>query len=195
VKEIVFATNNLHKLNEVRHLLQGSVIIRSLEEIGCREELPETHRTIEGNALQKAQYVFDNYNVACFADDTGLEVEALKGEPGVYSAMYAGDHRSTTDNISLLLARLGGSANRKAQFRCIIALVEGGTPTLFEGVVRGAILNEPRGTGGFGYDPVFLPHGAEKTLAEMTLEEKNKISHRGLAVQKLVHYLLQHYGR
>lgn len=195
MKEIVFATNNPHKLNEVQHLLQGSVIIRSLEEIGCREELPETQSTIEGNALQKAQYVFDNYKVTCFADDTGLEVEALNGEPGVYSAMYAGEHRSSEDNISLLLARLTNHTNRKAQFRCVIALVEGGTPNLFDGIVRGEILGQPRGSGGFGYDRVFLPHGAEKTLAEMTLEEKNKISHRGKAVQKLVQYLGKRYGK
>jgi len=195
VKEIVFATNNPHKLNEVRHLLQGSVIIRSLEEIDCREELPETQSTIEGNALQKAQYVFDNYNVTCFADDTGLEVDALNGEPGVYSAMYAGDHRSSEDNISLLLARLGDHTNRKAQFRCVVALVEGEGPHLFEGILRGAILSQPKGSGGFGYDPIFLPLGAEKTLAEMTLEEKNKISHRGQAVQKLVQYLRKRYGK
>jgi XTP/dITP diphosphohydrolase len=189
VKQIVFATNNRHKLEEVRHLLGTSVIVRSLEEIGCHEELPETQITLEGNALQKAQYVFDKYKTACFADDTGLEVEALNGEPGVYSARYAGEHRSSADNISLLLARLTNCTNRKAQFRCVIALVEEGRIQFFEGIVKGEILKVRRGSSGFGYDPVFLSNGSKKTLAEMTLEEKNKISHRGQAVRKLVHYL------
>lgn len=195
MKEIVFATNNRHKLEEVRHLLGASVLIRSLAEIGCQEELPETQNTLEGNALQKAQYVFDTYKTLCFADDTGLEVEALNGEPGVYSARFTGEQKSSNDNINLLLERLEGQSNRKAQFRCVIALKQEDDVKLFEGVVKGEILEARKGSGGFGYDPVFLPYGSYKTLAEMTLEEKNRISHRGEAIRKLVHYLQKNYGR
>jgi XTP/dITP diphosphohydrolase len=195
VSEIVFATNNRHKLHEVRHLVGTSVTIRSLQEIGCRDELPETQNTLEGNARQKAQYVYDIYRVPCFADDTGLEVDALNGEPGVYSARYAGEHKSSNDNINLLLSRLAGQPNRNAQFRCVVALVGDDGSQLFEGIVKGMILTERRGAGGFGYDPVFLPLGSNRTLAEMTMEEKNKISHRGEAVRKLAHYLQKKYGR
>ncbi|MDL5050876.1 non-canonical purine NTP diphosphatase [Oscillatoria amoena NRMC-F 0135] len=195
MKEIVFATNNRHKIAEVQHLLENSVLLRTSEEIGCREELPETQETLEGNAMQKARYVYDRYSVVCFADDTGLEVDALNGEPGVYSARYAGAQKNSEDNINLLLSRLQGKSNRKAQFRCVIALVEPEGVKLFEGIVRGRILEEKRGAGGFGYDPVFLPDQAVKTLAELTLDEKNRISHRGDAVRKLVTYLREKYGQ
>lgn len=194
MKEIVFATNNPHKLSEVQHLLGDSVTLRTLEEIGCHDELPETQNTLEGNALQKARFVYDRYNLVCFADDTGLEVDALNGEPGVYSARYAGEHKRSEDNIRLLLQKLENQANRKAQFRCIIALVDATGPVFFEGIVKGQIISTPRGYHGFGYDPVFVPQGWKKTMAEMTPEEKNNFSHRGEAVRKLVHYLQKDYG-
>ncbi len=195
MKEIVFATNNRHKLDEVQGLLKNSVTLRTLEEIGCREELAETQATLEGNALQKARYVYDTYGVVCFADDTGLEVDALNGEPGVFSARYAGPQRNSEDNIDLLLNRLRNKADRRARFRCVIALVGQGGSKLFEGTVYGRILELRRGNGGFGYDPVFLPDHSEKTLAELTREEKNRISHRGEAVRKLVTYLQETYGQ
>ena len=195
MKEIVFATNNRHKLTEVQHLLGDSVALRTLEEIGCHDELPETQNTLEGNARQKALFVYDRYNLVCFADDTGLEVDALNGEPGVHSARYAGSQKSSEANISLLLNKLRGKPNRKAQFRCVIALAEPEGVKLFEGTLRGRIMEAKRGDGGFGYDPVFLPDQYDKTFAELTLDEKNKISHRGEAVRKLVTYLREKYGQ
>jgi XTP/dITP diphosphohydrolase len=186
---LCFATNNQHKIQEVRAHLGPDFPLVGLAEIGCVEELPEEQSTLEGNSLQKAEYVFKNFGVSCFADDTGLEVESLLGAPGVFSARYAGDQRNSEDNMKLLLKNLEGSKNRKARFRTVITLM---TPTFtrqFEGVVTGQILNEYRGTGGFGYDPVFLPDAYHKTLAEMSMEEKNKISHRAQAVNKLVEFL------
>lgn len=195
MKEFVFATNNPHKLEEVRHLAGSLVVIHSLHDIGCVAELPETQNTLEGNALQKARYVFNKFHLPCFSDDSGLEVAALNGEPGVHSAHYAGSQRNNNDNINLLLEKLKEKPSRQAQFRCVIALVELAGTQLFEGVVRGEILPARKGTQGFGYDPVFRPYGVEKTLAEMTLEEKNRISHRGEAVRKLVDYLREKYGK
>lgn len=195
MKTIVFATNNRHKLEEVRQLLDSPLQVHSLAEIGCVEELPETQNTLEGNALQKAQYVFEKFKTPCFADDTGLEVDALKGEPGVYSARFAGEHKSSDDNINLLLEKLKGQSNRQAQFRCIIVLVEEKGVKFFDGILQGEIIQERVGAGGFGYDPVFLPTGSDKTLAQMTMEEKNAISHRGIAVRKLVQYLKKNYAR
>ncbi|MCK6616486.1 MAG: RdgB/HAM1 family non-canonical purine NTP pyrophosphatase [Cyclobacteriaceae bacterium] len=195
MKTIVFATNNRHKLEEVRQLLDSPLQVHSLAEIGCVEELPETQNTLEGNALQKAQYVFEKFKTPCFADDTGLEVDALKGEPGVYSARFAGEHKSSDDNINLLLEKLKGQSNRQAQFRCIIVLVEEKGVKFFDGILQGEIIQERLGAGGFGYDPVFLPTGSDKTLAQMTMEEKNAISHRGIAVRKLVQYLKKNYAR
>jgi XTP/dITP diphosphohydrolase len=186
---ICFATNNAHKLDEVRAILGNKFQIQSLEDIGCHEELLEERDTLEGNSLQKAEYVYQTYKVACFADDTGLEVGALRGAPGVYSARYAGEQRSAEDNMTLLLTKLQGNANRKAQFRTVITLIQPSALHQFEGIVEGTILNERRGNGGFGYDPIFLPTGCSKTLAEMSIEEKNKISHRAIATQKLIEFL------
>ncbi len=187
--KLCFATNNSHKLEEVRHAIKNFQIV-SLEEIKCFEELPETRDTLEGNSLQKAEFVFNKYKVPCFADDTGLEVEVLDNAPGVYSARYAGTQRNSDDNINLLLKNLHGKVNRLARFRTVISLVGfDPTPLLFEGIIDGSITLDKRGSSGFGYDPVFLPDGYTKTFAEMTLAEKNKLSHRAQAVKKLEAYL------
>lgn len=186
----VFATNNLHKLEEVKQAVGNRIIIKSLAEAGCAVELPETGCTLEANAAQKATYIFNKLGMPCFADDSGLEVEALNGEPGVHSAHYAGPQRSSADNIQLLLSRMQNVSNRKARFRCVIAMAEDSGVQLFEGILNGKIAFEPRGKAGFGYDPVFVPEGDERTLAEMSMEEKNQISHRALAVRKLTAYLL-----
>ncbi len=175
-------------------MIEPDFRILSLKEIGCDEELPETQTTLEGNSLQKAAYIFGRFHLPCFADDTGLEVEALNGAPGVYSARYAGEQKNSDDNIALLLKNLSGKKNRKARFRTVITLIGLNGVKNFEGVVNGAILDHRRGHGGFGYDPVFLPDGFLKTMAEMTLGEKNLISHRGQAVKKLVDYLKKYTG-
>lgn len=188
---LCFATNNTHKLQEVRQLLGNAFELVSLSEIGCEEELAEDQRTLEGNSLQKAEYVFNTYGVSCFADDTGLEVDALNGEPGVYSARYAGPQRNSEDNIRLLLKNLASSSNRKAQFRTVITLVRPDGVHQFEGIAKGEIIKDQKGTAGFGYDPVFLPEGHTKTMAEMTSQEKNAISHRGEAFRKLIEFLKQ----
>ncbi len=187
---ICFASNNRHKLEEIRDILGSTVDVASLEDVGCFEELPETQPTLEGNSLQKAEFVFTNYKVACFADDTGLEVEALNGEPGVYSARYAGEHKSSNDNIALLLKNLHDHSNRRARFRTVVTLVGvDQRPIRFEGIVSGSIISERRGTSGFGYDPIFIPEGYNKTFAEMTLQEKSTLSHRSMAVRNLEAYL------
>jgi XTP/dITP diphosphohydrolase len=188
---ICFASNNKHKHEEIVGALTGTgIALLSLSDIGCAEELPETSSTLEGNALQKARYVLDNFQVPCFADDTGLEVDALDGQPGVYSARYAGSQRNSVDNIELLLNNMATADNRSARFRTVIALVGLSTePVVFEGVVPGIITPQPRGAGGFGYDPVFVPRGNNRTFAEMTLGEKNVLSHRAIAVKKLVAHL------
>jgi XTP/dITP diphosphohydrolase len=187
--KLCFATNNSHKLEEVRHAIKHFQIV-SHEEINCFEELPETRDTLEGNSLQKAEYVFDKYKIPCFADDTGLEVEALNNGPGVYSARYAGPQRNAEDNIDLLHKNLLGKSNLNARFRTVISLVGlEPSPVLFEGIVSGSITLDRRGTSGFGYDPVFLPQGYAKTFAEMTMDEKNELSHRARAVKKLEAYL------
>jgi XTP/dITP diphosphohydrolase len=183
---LVLATNNKHKVSELKPLLESRYQLSTLEQIGCEEELPETTDTLEGNSLQKAQYLFDHYKLACIADDSGLEVDALNGEPGVYSARYAGPQRNSDDNIDLLLKKLKPHTNRKARFRSVITLIdEFGNPRLFEGIVNGYIIDERRGTDGFGYDPVFVPEGYDQTFAEISFEEKNRISHRARAIQKL----------
>ncbi|MBS1507353.1 MAG: RdgB/HAM1 family non-canonical purine NTP pyrophosphatase [Bacteroidetes bacterium] len=187
--KLCFATNNDHKIAEVKKCLPGSFSLVGLKEIECDEELPETTRTIPGNSRQKAEYVFQHYRVDCFADDSGLEVEALQGAPGVDSAMYAGPQRSHADNIALLLKNLHGIANRKARFITVITLVLNGTFYQFEGVLNGTIIDTPRGAGGFGYDPVFMPDGESRTLAELRMDEKNAISHRSRAIQKLLNFL------
>lgn len=194
MKTLCFATNNNYKTEEIRALLEPLFILKNLKDIGCTEELPETQPTIEGNALQKAQYVFDGYNIACFADDTGLEVEALRGEPGVFSARYAGEQRSDQDNIKLLLSKLAGSENRRARFKTVIAWIDNGKQETFEGIVTGTIVHAPQGSSGFGYDPIFMPDGTGKTFAEMDMLEKNLISHRALAVKKLVNFLRENYA-
>ncbi|HCM77701.1 MAG TPA: non-canonical purine NTP pyrophosphatase [Cytophagales bacterium] len=189
--DLCFATNNQHKLDEVNQLLGGSFNVMSLSAIGCSEELPEEQNTLEGNSLQKARYVYDKYNINCFADDTGLEVEALGGAPGVYSARYAGEHRSSNDNMILLLKQLEGKSNRKARFRTVVTLIVDSNEYQFEGIANGEILSSRRGEKGFGYDPIFLPEGQNKSMAELTAEEKNAISHRGEAIRKLVAFLKQ----
>src|SRR5689334_17446502 len=188
MKKICFATNNKHKLEEVKHILTDFEII-SLDELGCFDELEETQPTLEGNSLQKASFIFDHYKTPCFADDTGLEVETLQGAPGVYSARYAGEQKKSEDNINLLLKNLQGQVNRKAQFRTVITVMGLGKTKTFEGVIKGIITETKKGTDGFGYDPIFQPEGYTKTFAEMTMAEKNKVSHRALAVEKLVAFL------
>jgi XTP/dITP diphosphohydrolase len=187
--KLCFATNNAHKLEEIQAILGDSFELISLAETGCKEELPETGNTLEANSLQKAQYLYENYHVNCFADDSGLEVDALGGEPGVDSAHYAGPQRSHADNVNLLLKNLADKTNRSAQFRTVITLIQNGEVSQFEGSIKGKIISELRGTKGFGYDPVFVPEGYEITFAEMSLTEKGKISHRARAFEKLVSYL------
>lgn len=190
-KKLVFATNNAHKLDEIRAILGDRVEVLSLKDIHCEADIPETADTLEGNAALKAEYIYKNYGLDCFADDTGLEVEVLGGAPGVYSARYAGGEGHDSEaNMKKLLVELEGKTNRKAQFRTAICLIEGGTEHhLFEGVVKGEIIEKKRGCSGFGYDPVFVPEGYTETFAEMGNEEKNKISHRARATQKLCDYL------
>ena len=187
--KIVFATNNPNKLAEIRQLMPEGIEILSLKDINCLQELPETSETLEDNAAQKAYYVYDNYGHNCFSDDTGLEIEVLDGRPGVYSARYAGPECRAEDNIQKILAEMKGEENRDASFRTIISLVIDGREFQFEGQIEGQIIPEKWGDQGFGYDPIFLPDGYEESFAQMTLEEKNIISHRGLAVKKLIQFL------
>ena len=188
MKKIVFATNNSHKLDELRKLTEGKIEILSLNDINCHHDIPETADTLEGNALIKARWVKERYGYDCFADDTGLEVDALGGAPGVMSARYAGDGHDSQANMKLLLANLDGISDRTARFRTVIALIEGEKETMMDGVVDGVITEKPSGENGFGYDPIFRPEGYEVTFAEMGADEKNKISHRGRAVAKLMEY-------
>lgn len=190
MKKLVFASNNAHKLSEIRAILGDRIEIISLSDLQCHDEIPETADTLEGNALIKARYVWEHYGLYCFADDTGLEVEALGGAPGVYSARFAGEHASFEDNVSLLLERLSGvAAPRRARFRTVIALIDEYGTHFFEGSVDGEITLERSGDHGFGYDPIFRPEGREETFAQLTEQEKNSMSHRGRAVQQLVRYL------
>ena len=186
-RKIVFATNNAHKLEEVAAILGESYEVLSLREIGCDADIPETADTFAGNAMQKTQYVKQHFGYDCFADDSGLEVDALNGAPGVYSARYSGG--GSEANMDKLLNNLTGKSERGAQFRTVIALLMGEKTQLFEGIVRGAIIEERRGEGGFGYDPIFVPEGYEHTFAELGSEVKNRISHRAKAVEQLAHYL------
>ena len=187
--DLVFATANPNKVAEVNQLLGGDRPVRSLPDIGCTEDIPETSPTIQGNAIQKARYVSEHYGIDCFAEDTGLEVDGLDGAPGVYSARYAGPERDAVANMNKVLKGLEGQSRRSARFRTVIALIRNGRLDTFEGVVEGDILPAPRGTGGFGYDPIFLPRGYEETFAEMAPGLKNSISHRGRALVKLVRFL------
>lgn len=189
MRQLVFATNNQHKIEEVNAVLDGSFIVKSLDAIGCHEELEETSDTLEGNALQKARYVNQHYGVDCFSEDTGLEVNALDGAPGVITARYAGPQRNPADNIALLLANLEDKSDRSARFRTIIALIINGNEYLFEGIVNGHIALEPSGSGGFGYDPVFVPEGYNAPFAVLTADVKNQISHRARAVAALTEFL------
>ncbi len=191
MKKLVFATNNAHKLEEIRAILGDKVEILSLNDIDCHADIPETADTLQGNAALKAQYIYDNYGLDCFADDTGLEVEALNGAPGIYSARYAGGEGHDSEaNMKKLLSEMQDKDNRKARFRTVICLIEDGKEHFFEGIVNGSIIRERKGGAGFGYDPVFVPDGYSETFAEMGNDEKNKISHRARAVQKLCEYLL-----
>lgn len=187
--KLVFATHNQHKFKEVQQLMPKHIELLNLNDIGCTEDIAETATTIEGNAMLKASYVFKHYKYACFADDTGLEVASLNGAPGVYSARYAGEQKSDNDNMQKLLTELESHTNRNAQFKTIIALHTKTEQLLFEGIVTGKITLETKGKGGFGYDPIFQPEGYTQTFAELSPEEKNSISHRGRAIQKLLHYL------
>ena len=187
--KLVFATNNLHKLREVQEMLSNSIEVLSLKDIGCFEDIEETDSTLEGNAKLKADYITEKYGFDCFADDTGLEVEALDGDPGVYSARYAGEHGNAEKNMEKLLIELQNKSSRKAKFRTIIALNLRNKQYLFEGICEGEILNEKSGEKGFGYDPIFKPKNASCSFAEMNSEEKNIISHRGIAIQELVQFL------
>ncbi|MFK7832487.1 MAG: non-canonical purine NTP diphosphatase [Winogradskyella sp.] len=187
--QLVFATNNLNKLKEVQVLMPKPIELLSLATIRCTEDIPETQDTIEGNAIQKAEFLKTHYNYNCFADDTGLEVEALNGAPGVYSARYAGPQRNAKDNTNKLLAELKDKPNRNAQFKTVIALQLNDKLHTFTGICKGTITEKKHGEGGFGYDPIFKPEGSIKTFAEMSLEEKNRIGHRGKAVQQLIEFL------
>ena len=189
LKKLVFASNNKHKLAEARAILGDKFEVVSLEEIGCHDEIPETAETLEGNALIKARWVKDKYDFDCFADDTGLMVEALDGAPGVYSARYAGEHCTFADNVNKMLREMSGKENRKAYFATVIALILNGQTYTFEGKVDGYIATEPHGEGGFGYDPIFIAEESGRSFAEMSSEEKNAISHRGRAVRKLADFL------
>jgi XTP/dITP diphosphohydrolase len=189
INELIFATNNHHKLSEIQSLIGDNFAIKSLRQIGCTEDIPETAPTLEGNALLKAQYVYNTFGKNCFADDTGLEIESLDGRPGVFSARYATDGHDFEANIDKVLEELTEVKNRKARFRTVIALILDGSVHYFEGIVTGEIISERKGIKGFGYDPVFLPDGYDRTFAEMPLPEKNKISHRARAVNKLVDFL------
>ena len=187
--QLVFASNNKNKIKEIQALVSDTIQIISLEDIGCTEDIPETAETIEGNAILKANYITEKYGYNCFADDTGLEVDALYGAPGVYSARYAGEQKDANDNMDKLLLELKDKSNRKANFKTVICLNLNGTQQLFTGIITGKIIDEKIGTNGFGYDPIFIAEGHDKTFAELTLEEKAHISHRGIAVAQLIAFL------
>lgn len=187
--QLVFASNNNNKIKEIQQLVPTDIQILSLKDIGCEADIPETADTIEGNAILKANYVTEHYGYPCFADDSGLEIDALNGAPGVYSARYAGSQRNDDDNMNKVLEKLQNETNRKANFKTVIALNMNGEQHLFTGIINGEIIHEKRGTKGFGYDPVFVADGYQKTFAELTMEEKSTISHRGKAVKQLVSFL------
>jgi XTP/dITP diphosphohydrolase len=187
--KLVFASNNKNKIAEIQQQVGSQFEIVSLEDIGCFVDIPETAETIEGNAILKANYVTENYGLPCFADDTGLEIEALNNEPGVYSARYAGQQKNAEDNMDLVLRKLATETNRKAQFKTIISLNINNQQHLFEGIVKGEITTKKSGNQGFGYDSIFQPEGFSTTFAQMTMEQKSAISHRGIAVQKLINFL------
>jgi len=187
--QLVFATNNKNKIKEINNLIGNSIELLSLADINCHEDIPETADTITENALQKVQYVYEKYGYNCFADDTGLEIASLNGEPGIYSARYAGAQRDANDNIDKVLSNLKDKTDRNAHFKTVIALIIDGKETLFEGIAEGEITETKSGAEGFGYDPIFKPKGYDLTFSEMSLEEKNGISHRGKAVRQLSRFL------
>lgn len=189
MEKLVFATHNKHKLEEVKAILQAGINLLSLKDIECLEDIPETADSLEGNALLKAEHIYKHYGYNCFAEDTGLEVEALNNRPGVHSARYAGEGHDSQQNMEKLLHDLEGVENRKAQFRTVIALIEDGEVHYFEGIIKGKITTELSGNGGFGYDPIFMPDGYTQTFAELGKDLKNKISHRALAIEKLKRYI------
>lgn len=188
-RKLVFATNNLHKLEEARSILQNMVDVVSLADIKCFDDIPETAKTLEGNAMLKAKYISEHFHLDCFSDDTGLEIEALNNEPGVYSARYAGENKDSEANMNKVLHKLENIENRSAQFRTVIALIIDGKEYSFDGIVKGEITREKQGNSGFGYDPIFRPLQSKFTFAEMPIQEKNQISHRALALQKLSDFL------
>lgn len=187
-RQLVFATNNQHKTAEVRTLLSGMYEVLNLKDIGCTVDIPETADSFIGNAELKSSYVAENFHLDCFADDSGLEVEALNNEPGIYSARYAGEHDDAA-NLQLVLQKMEGVENRNAQFRTVVSLVQGDKKFIFEGIVKGILRTAPTGKSGFGYDPIFQPEGYQQTFAEMTMEQKNQISHRAIAMRKLISFL------
>jgi XTP/dITP diphosphohydrolase len=191
MRDIIIATHNQHKIDEIQEMVKGKINIISIKSLGLNKDIPETGDTLKDNAKQKAEYVYKKFQKDCFADDTGLEVEALDGRPGVYSARYAGEKCSFDDNINLLLDEMEGKTNRKACFKTVICLIEDGKEMFFEGKCEGVITTERYGNKGFGYDPVFIPKGYGESFAEMSKEDKNKISHRGIATRKLIEYLLK----
>jgi len=193
--ELIFATNNPHKSREIQALVPEKITILSLKDVNFQGEIPENQATLEGNAREKAFYIYERYRNNCFADDTGLEIDALNGEPGVYSARYAGADKDPQANMDKVLRELEGIPDRRSRFRCVISLIIDGEEKQFEGVVNGQILQEKRGSEGFGYDPIFLPAGYDKTFAEMPLKLKNKISHRSQAINKLAEYLSHYMDR
>jgi XTP/dITP diphosphohydrolase len=187
--KLVFATNNQHKLNELSKIAGEKFHLLSLKDINCFDDIPETADTLEGNSALKAHFIWEKYGMNCFADDTGLEIDALNGQPGVYSARYAGEEQNPEANLSKVLDELKGNNNRKARFRTVICLILDGKEYFFEGIVNGSLLSERHGKEGFGYDPIFVPEGYDQTFAEMDMELKNRISHRGLATERLLKYL------
>jgi XTP/dITP diphosphohydrolase len=190
-RELVIVTNNHYKFNEIKNILKDRLDLLSLKDLNFTEHIPEEHSSLEENAAGKALYIYNKYKIDCFADDTGLEIDALNGEPGVYSARYAGDQCNFENNINKVLRKMQGVKNRKARFRTVISLVEKGHIVNFEGSINGKIIEQKKGINGFGYDPIFQPDGYEQTFAEMTLDEKNKISHRAKAIEKLVNHLFR----
>jgi XTP/dITP diphosphohydrolase len=192
---LIFATNNRYKFEEIRHVISDKVKLLNLADIGFKDEIPEEQDTLEGNASQKALFIFKRYGINCFSDDTGLEIEALDGEPGVFSARYAGENATFEDNMNKVLMKMQGKINRKARFRTVIALVEKGHFTIFQGEIRGVIISEKRGVQGFGYDPIFQPDGYDLTFAEMSLAEKNRISHRTMAINELLRYFSKSFEK
>ena len=187
--KLIFATNNQHKLEEVKAILGAQFTVLGLSDIGCMEDIPETADTLEGNARLKAKYVYEKYGIDCFADDTGMEVKALNGEPSVFSARYAGEGKNSHDNMNKVLQKLDGISNRSARFRTVIILIRNGKEFSFEGIISGNIAEKPRGKGGFGYDPIFVPEGYLTTFGQLNADIKNKISHRAIAVNKLADFL------